>query len=132
MAERMTDPTTDMTGSWRGRWADVAWVTGEAGRHPWSLWGGRRSVRWSGDTCRDTGSPLGSKEMTWDSHTNRDGSLSEAERLRLGELPSENVHALELLQEWLSADPSYDRSAWPRLQEAIETNRLSHRRRFGA
>ena len=132
MAERITDLTNDMTGSWRGRWADAAWVTGEAGRPSRPLGGGRRAVRWSDDTGLDTGSPLGSKEMTWDSHTNRDGHLSEVERLRLGELPPENVHALELLQEWLSADPSYDRSAWPRLQEAIETNRLSHRRRFGA
>ena len=132
MAERMTDMTNDMTGSWRGRWADAAWATGEAGRPSRPLGGGRRAVRWSSDTCLDTGAPLGSKEMTWDSHTDRDSSLSEVERLRLGGLPPENVHALELLQEWLSADPSYDRSAWPRLQEAIETNRLSHRGRFGA
>lgn len=38
--------------------------------------------------------------------------------------------AIELIGELLSADPAYDRGAWPGIKESLEENRLSGRRLF--
>lgn len=44
--------------------------------------------------------------------------------------PVTNQAALHLIEEWLVDDSGYDEEVWPILQELIEQNRLSSRRRF--
>jgi hypothetical protein len=41
-----------------------------------------------------------------------------------------NAGAIELLDEWMSEDPDYDIATWPAVKAAIESNRLSDRKRF--
>jgi len=38
--------------------------------------------------------------------------------------------AIQLIDEWLADDSGYDQAVWPILQQSIEDNRLSYRRRF--
>lgn len=47
-------------------------------------------------------------------------------------VPPENADALDLLHQWQSEDPAYDREAWARLTTAIDDNRLGYRARMGA
>jgi len=41
-----------------------------------------------------------------------------------------NQAAIRLLREWMADDSGYDAKVWPALKDAIECDRLSHRRRF--
>ena len=41
-----------------------------------------------------------------------------------------NAAARALLREWLADESGYDEAVWPRVKQAIETNRLSSRPRF--
>lgn len=38
--------------------------------------------------------------------------------------------AVHLLKTWLQDESGYDEETWPKLKNAIEAHRLSHRRRF--
>ncbi len=41
-----------------------------------------------------------------------------------------NEGAIRLLESWLNDASGYDEQVWPVLKEAIEEDRLSHRKRF--
>jgi hypothetical protein len=43
---------------------------------------------------------------------------------------AKNQAAIDILNEWLCDESGYDEQVWPILQEAIETNRSSSRKRF--
>lgn len=42
--------------------------------------------------------------------------------------PGEEI--LDALEEWLADESGYDEEVWPGLRKAIESNRLSTRKRF--
>jgi hypothetical protein len=41
-----------------------------------------------------------------------------------------NQRVIELLDAWLADQSGYDEKVWPQVKEALEENRLSHRRKF--
>ncbi len=41
-----------------------------------------------------------------------------------------NQKAIDLVTSWMNEDSDYDAKAWPIMKRAIESNRLSRRKRF--
>jgi hypothetical protein len=68
---------------------------------------------------------------TRDPYRSSDSLVTEAADSRAVEAHSaRNEGAIHLLESWLNDASGYDEQVWPVLKEAIENDRLSHRKRF--